>query len=95
MCLNDELLFNGNVSKEPKVWTRVKHQRLALISLIALDLGQTMAFDCRKGNKELRGPPWPRFPGFSSCLVSNLFSALFKPTLNETCKMLTLLHPDP
>ena len=91
MFLDVELLFNGYVSK---VWTRVKHQRLALISVIALDLGQTMAFDCRKGNKELRGPPWPRFPGFS-CLVSNRFSALFKPTLNETCKMLTLLYPDP
>ena len=90
--MDDELLFNGNVSK---VWTRVKHQRLALISVIAPDLGQTMAFDCRKGNKELHGPPWPRFPGFSSYLVSNLFSALFKPTLNETSKMLTLLYPDP
>ena len=72
----------------------MKHQRLALISVIAPDLGQTMAFDCRKGNKELRGPPWPRFPGFSF-LVSNLFSALFKPTLNEARKMLTLVYPDP
>ena len=72
----------------------MKHQRLVLISVIALDLGQTMAFDCRKGNKETLGPPWPRFPGFS-CLVSNLFSALFKLTLNETRKKLTLLYPGP